>query len=119
MSRFGQPEVYIPLHGYIVGETLKAILFQVVRGEKGEVEEHNQKKVWFPISQTQKTIRPAQDSDELATIFVKEWIWKAKIQDEWGGRDPLVVSGPVSTKPAAANSLEDEDPFFGEEGPPW
>lgn len=118
MSRYGQPEVWIPLHGYIIGETLKAVLFQVVRGEKGEVEEHNQKKVWFPISQTQKIIRPAPDSEELATIFVREWIWKAKIQDEWGGKDPLICKGPSFHTPAD-NSLEDEDPFFDEELPPF
>ena len=74
MSR--QEEPIYTLKGYHLGETAKAVHFEVheIHGRKLEIP----KKEWFPFSQMKSSLKAAPDSGEFDEIVVKEWILKAK-----------------------------------------
>lgn len=116
-GKTAQMQETVQLSGIIVTETLKAILLQVHMVGDRDIPEHLRKDVWFPISQVPKTLRQSHVSDEKDILHVSAWIWGRKVEDDWKGKDPSLSSPPSQVD--EEQSLEDDDPFFDEEAPPW
>lgn len=93
MSRFSnQPEVTITLSGYIHADSGKALKFELHEVAGSKLAKEKQKKFWLPISQLKSMTRQPPGSDELDIVVAKDWIWKQKVQEEYGGKDPREVS---------------------------
>lgn len=120
MSRFSRPqavEAPIQISGYIITETLKAILVDVRMIGEREIPEHLQKQIWLPLSQVPKTLRQSHISEEKDILHVSAWIWGQKLQDTWNGKDPSLSSPPSPTD--LEYGVEDDDPFYEDEAPPF
>lgn len=76
MTRPG--EVTHTLQGYHLGETGKALRFQVLQINGDPLEDGESKTEWFPLSQVRSITRAAQGSGEMDNIKVTEWILTAK-----------------------------------------
>lgn len=72
MTRTSQPTEYIRLEGSIRRETDKAILFDVHVVDDREFEEHEQRSIWFPVSQMNKIMR--NKGMERDWIEVAKWL---------------------------------------------
>ena len=115
MSRFAQapvqraPDTYICLQGKIMGETEKAVRFLVMQTPVGDIPKEAQKGIWLPLSQIKSMTKAAPDSGDPDVVNCKEWIWKAKINDTWGGRDPSITGVPLNI-----DDLNDIDEDLGD-----
>ena len=120
MSRFSAPTRYfgktatveqpVELTGYIQAETPKAILLELSGIDPP-------KSLWFPLSQVKSITRAAPDSDDIDTLKVSQWIWGRKVEDEFNGKDPIKAS--ATQVDIEQGGVENTDPFYDEEGPPW
>lgn len=71
-------EVTHTLQGYHLGETGKALRFQVFQINGETFNDGEAKTEWFPLSQVRSITRAAQGSGEMDNIKVTEWILTAK-----------------------------------------
>ena len=114
MSRFSRPPPPVTLHGHIMTETCKAALFFVQAVGKAEIEAEHCKYIWLPLSQINKIIRHAPNTDERDSLEVKEWIWRSKIEDHWNGNSPEKLG---SSEVDLEQDLDEAE--YPEEGPPF
>ena len=115
MSRPG--DKLIQLSGKILGETTKAVRFSVEGVAGFGLSQNLFRTVWLPLSQIKTIVRQPPASPEDDTLEVSEWIWRQKIEDSWGGNDP-VKAGTSEVDLEQADDLEDlED--YDDEVPPW
>lgn len=115
MSRTSPQEPpLVVLSGIIQGETAKAIRFEIHAIGEQELPEDKIKQAWFPLSQVPKTLRQSHISPDMNDcIWVKDWIWRAKLDELWDGIHPLSVRSREVKKPAQApthfSNEEDDD----------
>lgn len=114
MSKFSnQPEKYVVLQGTKFAETDKAVRFYVKAVGGEAIPQSLWKSLWLPLSQIKSMLTAAPGSDDLDEVMVKEWIWKAKIQDDYEGKDPTVLESFETV-------LDDEDEDTGDyDDPPF
>jgi len=114
MSRPG--DKFINLSGKILGETAKAIRFSVEGVAGKRLGQSQYRTVWFPLSQVNSIVHQPPHSTEDDTLKVSEWIWKQKIEDSWGGNDP-VKAGTSEVDLEQADDPEDLGDYDDEVSP--
>ena len=78
MTRVYNQEIYYKLNGIIMAETAAAIKFRI-KGIEGKLwAEDNFQTEWFPLSQVKSITRSQNNSPDLDSIEVKDWILKTK-----------------------------------------
>lgn len=118
MSRPG--DKLIQLSGKILGETTKAVRFSVEGVAGFGLSQNSFRTVWLPLSQIKAIVRQPPASSEDDTLEVSEWIWRQKIEDSWGGNDP-VKAGTSEVDLEQADDLDDLEDLedYDDEVPPW
>lgn len=79
MTRTFRPDPVHTIHGLIVRETDKAVLFELHAIGTAAPFERPYRNHWFPLSQIQKIHRnPILGEENKDWILIKEWILQAK-----------------------------------------
>lgn len=115
MSRTPQQEPpLVALSGIIQGETAKAIRFEIHAIGEQELPEDKIKQAWFPLSQVPKTLRQSHISEDMVDcLWVKDWIWRAKLDELWDGIHPL----SASKKPQSPHISDHFDSYGDDDAP--
>ena len=71
-------DAFHSVEGYILSETEKAIRIEIHKIDGMAVLPEEQKKEWFPLSQSKSITRQGKGSQELDKIEVSNWILRTK-----------------------------------------